>query len=65
MISSSIHGDETAGFVLLMRLAEYLASGGGGAPATPLRLLVEGRWIEGETTRRLGPPAADLLARLG
>ena len=35
MISSSIHGDETAGFVLLMRLAEYLASGGG-APASGL-----------------------------
>ncbi len=27
MLSSSIHGDEPAGFVLLMRLAEYLASG--------------------------------------
>ena len=26
MLSSSIHGDEPAGFVLLMRLAEYLAS---------------------------------------
>ncbi|MRR19850.1 hypothetical protein EG827_06620 [bacterium] len=26
MLSSSMHGDETAGFVLLMRLAEYLAS---------------------------------------
>jgi hypothetical protein len=26
MLSASIHGDETAGFVLLMRLAEYLAS---------------------------------------
>jgi len=36
MISSSIHGDETAGFVLLMRLAEYLASGGGGAPGSGL-----------------------------
>jgi len=33
MISSSIHGDETAGFVLLMRLAEYLASSGGAAGA--------------------------------
>ncbi len=32
MLSSTIHGDEPAGFVLLMRLAEYLASGstGGG-----------------------------------
>lgn len=27
MLSSTIHGDEPAGFVLLMRLAEYLASG--------------------------------------
>lgn len=37
MISSSIHGDETAGFVLLMRLAGYLASGGGsGANAAGL-----------------------------
>ena len=26
MLSASIHGDELAGFVLLMRLAEYLAS---------------------------------------
>lgn len=30
MLSSSIHGDETAGFVMLMRLAEYLAAGSGG-----------------------------------
>jgi len=30
MLSSSIHGDEIAGFVLLMRLAEYLAAGSGG-----------------------------------
>ena len=29
MLSSSIHGDEPAGFVLLMRLAEYLASESG------------------------------------
>ncbi|MDD3736362.1 MAG: hypothetical protein GX646_06185 [Bacteroidales bacterium] len=30
MLSSSIHGDELAGFVLMMRLAEYLAAGSGG-----------------------------------
>jgi hypothetical protein len=30
MLSSSIHGDETAGFIMLMRLAEYLAAGSGG-----------------------------------
>ena len=35
------------------------------APATPLRLLVEGRWIEGETTRRIGPPAEELLEKIG
>jgi hypothetical protein len=29
MLSASIHGDETAGFVLMMRLAEYLASESG------------------------------------
>jgi len=34
MLSASIHGDELAGFILLMRLAEYLASGSsnGGLP---------------------------------
>ena len=26
MLSAAIHGDELAGFVMLMRLAEYLAS---------------------------------------
>jgi len=36
MLSASIHGDEPGGFVLLMRLAEYLASGGGGAPGSGL-----------------------------
>jgi LacI family transcriptional regulator len=46
-------------------LVSLFHSGERGAPETPLRLLVEGRWIEGATTRRLGPPAADLLARLG
>lgn len=35
MLSASIHGDEPAGFVLLMRLAEYLA-GSGGAPGSGL-----------------------------
>jgi hypothetical protein len=30
MLSSTIHGDETAGFIMLMRLAEYLASGSDG-----------------------------------
>ena len=30
MLSASIHGDETAGFIMLMRLAEYLAAGSGG-----------------------------------
>lgn len=29
-LTSTIHGDETTGFILLMRLAEYLASGSGG-----------------------------------
>jgi LacI family transcriptional regulator len=46
-------------------LVSLFQSGERGAPATPLRLLVEGRWIEGETTRRIGPPAGELLAKLG
>jgi LacI family transcriptional regulator, repressor for deo operon, udp, cdd, tsx, nupC, and nupG len=46
-------------------LGSLFHSGERGAPATPLRLLVEGRWIEGETTRHLGPPASELLTRLG
>lgn len=45
-------------------LVSLFQSGERGAPATPLRLLVEGRWIEGETTRRVGPPSEELLARL-
>jgi len=36
MLSSSIHGDEIAGFVLLMRLAEYLAAGSGGGLVSEL-----------------------------
>ncbi len=38
MLSSSIHGDETAGFVLLMRLASYLAehAGDDGTPVADL-----------------------------
>lgn len=46
-------------------LVSLFQSGERGAPATPLRLLVEGRWIEGETTQRVGPPAEELLAKLG
>jgi len=46
-------------------LVSLFHSGERGAPATPVRLLVEGRWIEGDTTRRIGPPAAKLLERLG
>lgn len=46
-------------------LVTLFHSGERGAPATPLRLLVEGRWIEGETTRRAGPPATALLDHLG
>ena len=45
-------------------LVSLFQSGERGEPATPLRLLVEGRWTEGETTRRIGPPAEELLDRL-
>jgi DNA-binding LacI/PurR family transcriptional regulator len=45
-------------------LVSLFQSGERGEPATPLRLLVEGRWIEGDSTRRIGPPAEKLLARI-
>lgn len=46
-------------------LVSLFHSGERGAPGMPVRLLVEGRWIEGETTRRIGPPAQDLIDRIG
>lgn len=45
-------------------LISLFQSGERGAPATPMRMLIEGRWIEHETTRRIGPPATELLERL-
>lgn len=51
-----------------MRAVELLISlfqsGERGVPATPLRLLVEGRWIDSGTVKQLGPPVAELLKRL-
>ncbi len=50
-----------------MRAVELLVSlfqnGERGSPAMPLRMLIEGRWCEGDTTRRLGPPVTELLAK--
>lgn len=45
-------------------LISLFQSGERGLPATPLRLLIEGRWIDHGTTRSLGPAATDLLERL-
>ncbi len=45
-------------------LISLFQSGERGVPATPLRLLVEGRWIETGTVKKLGPPATELLKRL-
>lgn len=45
-------------------LISIFQSGERGVPATPLRLLVEGRWIDGGTVRPIGPPVAELLERL-
>ena len=51
-----------------MRAVELLVSlfqnGERGVPGTPLRMLIEGHWCEGDTTRRLGPPVKELLAKL-
>lgn len=45
-------------------LISLFQSGERGAPGTPIRLLVEGRWIAGDSTRQVGPPATELLRRL-
>ncbi|MFA6287129.1 MAG: substrate-binding domain-containing protein [Opitutaceae bacterium] len=45
-------------------LISLFQSGERGVPATPLRLLVEGRWIDAGTVKKIGPPMADLLKRL-
>src|SRR5690606_20811387 len=45
-------------------LISLFQSGERGAPGTPIRLLVEGRRIAGDSTRQVGPPATELLRRL-
>jgi DNA-binding LacI/PurR family transcriptional regulator len=45
-------------------LISLFQSGERGVPATPLRLLVEGRWIDSGTVKKIGPPATELLKHL-
>ncbi|MET0263762.1 MAG: LacI family DNA-binding transcriptional regulator [Rariglobus sp.] len=45
-------------------LISLFQSGERGVPATPLRMLVEGRWIEADTVKKIGPPVESLLKRL-
>jgi len=45
-------------------LISLFQSGERGVPATPLRLLVEGRWIDAGTVKKIGRPATELLKRL-
>jgi DNA-binding LacI/PurR family transcriptional regulator len=45
-------------------LISLFQTGERGVPATPLRLLVEGRWIDGGTVKKIGPPVSELLERL-
>jgi LacI family transcriptional regulator, repressor for deo operon, udp, cdd, tsx, nupC, and nupG len=45
-------------------LISQFQSGERGVPTTPLRLLVEGRWVEGNTTRKIGACASQLIERL-
>lgn len=45
-------------------LISLFQSGERGVPATPLRMLVEGRWIDSGTVRKAGPPVKELLKRL-
>lgn len=50
------------------RAIEFLISifqaGERGVPETPLRMLVEGKWEDRRTTRKVGPPALEMLKGL-
>ena len=45
-------------------LISLFQTGERGVPTTPLRLLVEGRWIDGGTVKKIGPPVTELIKRL-
>lgn len=45
-------------------LISLFQSGERGTPATPLRLLVEGKWMPGPTVRAVADPQTELLSRL-
>lgn len=45
-------------------LISLFQTGERGVPATPLRLLVEGRWADGGTVKKIGPANTELLVRL-
>ena len=45
-------------------LISLFQTGERGVPTTPLRLLVEGRWADGGTVKKIGPPNTELLVRL-
>lgn len=50
------------------RAIEFLISifqaGERGVPETPLRMLVEGKWVDNKTCRRIGPSALDMMKGL-
>jgi LacI family transcriptional regulator len=45
-------------------LISIFQAGERGVPDTPLRLLVEGKWFDGETVRAVGEPQPELLVAL-
>lgn len=45
-------------------LISIFQAGERGVPETPIRLLVEGKWVPGETVSTVGKPATELLAAL-
>jgi len=45
-------------------LISIFQAGERGVPDTPLRLLVEGKWFDGETARAVGEPQPELLVAL-
>jgi len=45
-------------------LISIFQAGERGVPDTPLRLLVEGKWFDGDTVRAVGEPQPELLVAL-
>jgi LacI family transcriptional regulator len=56
--------ERTIGARAVELLISIFQAGERGVPDTPLRMLVEGKWQDGNTVRKIGDPAQEVLAAL-